>query len=353
MISGSLDRPATTNQRRVAQRAVIAEVADQVRNEILLTNPVAQIAVAADGRLILVNHRASGMLGISDRDLGRPFQDLEVSYRPLELRSHLAKVTESQTPVWIREVEWRRSGPDPVFFDVHVVPLSDGLGNVEGASISFTDVTRFRQLRIEVELANRQLEAAYEELQSTNEELETTNEELRSTVEELETSNEELQSINEELETMNEELQSSNDELQFNVGQLRARTQEITDLNSFMEAILGSFQAALIVVDRNLVVQVWTARAHDLWGLRAEETLGQHLLDLDSGLPTDDLRPWLQAVVSEQQPALIGEHLRVVNRRGQPVDLRVSMTPLQFEAEAPTGALVSMEIVPGPDQARS
>ncbi len=69
---------------------------------------------------------------------------------------------------------------------------------------------------------NRQLETAYEELQSTNEELETTNEELQSTVEELETTNEELQSTNEELETMNEELQSMNDELQATNDELRS-----------------------------------------------------------------------------------------------------------------------------------
>jgi two-component system, chemotaxis family, CheB/CheR fusion protein len=128
---------------------------------------------------------------------------------------------------------------DVVYVDVHLMPLLDSNGEVLGASVSFTDVTRFRQLRVEVETANRQLELAYEELQSTNEELETTNEELQSTVEELETTNEELQSANEELETMNAELQSANDELQISNEQLRDRTIEISDLNAFMESILG------------------------------------------------------------------------------------------------------------------
>ena len=348
--AGLDDSTGATGPRRAAERAVITDDAERLRSEILLTNPVAQIAVNAAGRLIMVNHRASGMLGISDRDLGRPFHDLEVSYRPLELRSHLAEVAENQTPVWLREVEWRRSGPDPVFVDVHVVPLLDGSGAVDGASVSFTDVTRFRQLSIEVELANRQLEAAYEQLQSTNEELETTNEELLSTVDELETTNEELQSTNEELETMNEELQSANDELQSTVGQLRDRTQEITELNAFMESILGSLQAAVVVVDRDLVVRVWTPRACDLWGLRAEETVGHHLLNLDSGLPVAELHPWLRAVVSEQQPAVVGQHLRALDRRGRPVSLRVTVTPLQSGEQAPSGALVSMESVPDNDE---
>jgi two-component system CheB/CheR fusion protein len=57
----------------------------------------------------MVNQRASALLGLADRDLGRPFQDLEISYRPLELRPQLAAATESRSPVWLRDVEWRRN----------------------------------------------------------------------------------------------------------------------------------------------------------------------------------------------------------------------------------------------------
>jgi two-component system, chemotaxis family, CheB/CheR fusion protein len=330
---------------RSGARAMVSDNASRLRNEILVTNPIAQIAVGVDGRLAMVNHRANAMLGLSDRDLGRPFQDLEVSYRPLELRSHLAAVNETRAPVWLREVEWRRTGPDVVYVDVHLVPLMAKDGEVLGASISFTDVTRFRQLRVEVETANRQLELAYEELQSTNEELETTNEQLQSTVEELETTNEELQSTNEELETMNEELQSANDELQSTNEELRDRTVEITDLNAFMESILGSLEAAVIVLDRDLMVQVWTRQAHELWGLRADETIGHHLLNLDSGLPTAELHPWLRAVFTGQENAVIGRLVRAVNRRGRTVDLRVTVTALQGNGDQPAGALILMEDV--------
>ena len=330
---------------RGGTRAFASDNGTRLRNEILHTNPVAQIAVGADGRLAMVNQRANALLGLSDRDLGRPFQDLEISYRPVELRSQLTAATESRAPVWLREVEWRRGGPDVVYVDVQLMPLSGSNGEVIGASISFTDVTRFRQLRVEVETTNRQLELAYEELQSTNEELETTNEELQSTVEELETTNEELQSTNEELETMNEELQSANDELQMTNEQLRDRTIEITDLNAFMESVLGSLEAAVIVLDSDLVVQVWTRQAHDLWGLRADETVGQHVLNLDSGLPTAELHPWLRAVITGQQAAIVGRHMRAVNRRGRSVDLRVTVTALQTDSEAPAGALILMEDV--------
>jgi len=325
------------------QSAAVSEDLGQLRNEILLANPIAQIAVGASGRLVMVNHRAGALLGLSDRDLGRPFQDLEVSYRPVELRSHLAAAADAKAPIVLREVEWRRSGPDPSFVDIQIAPLLDAGRTVMGASISFTDVTSFRQLRIEVEGANRQLEVAYEELQSTNEELETTNEELQSTVEELETTNEELQSTNEELETMNEELQSANDEMQSTNEQLNVRTGEISQLNAFMQSILGSFEAAMVVVDADLRVQVWTSQAYELWGLRADEAVGQGLLDLDSGLPADQLRAWLQPVLAGRRNSVVGEQLDAVNRRGRPVVLRVTVTPLHADGELPNGALVLME----------
>jgi two-component system CheB/CheR fusion protein len=329
---------------RMPVRAALSDNISQLRNEIILTNPIAQLAVGSDGRLVMVNHQASSLLGLSERDLGRPFQDLEVSYRPLELRAHLAAVAESRAPVWLREVEWRSGGsPDPVYLDVQIVPLMDGTADVLGASISFTDVTRARQLRVEAETANSQLETAYEELQSTNEELETTNEELQSMVEELETTNEELQSTNEELETMNEELQSANDELQLTNEELRERTLEIGDLNRFMQSILSSLEAAVIVLDQDLVVQVWTRQAHDLWGLRDDETIGHHLLNLDSGLPTSRLHQWLRAVITGQVPAVIGQQVQAVNRRGRTIDLRITVTALQADGDAPAGALILME----------
>ena len=49
--------------------------------------PVAQIALELAGTLALANDRARRLFGLTARDLGRPLQDLELSYRPVELRS--------------------------------------------------------------------------------------------------------------------------------------------------------------------------------------------------------------------------------------------------------------------------
>ena len=229
----------------------------RLRHELIMTSPVAQLVVAPDRQLAIVNYQAGAMLGLSERDIGRPFSDLDISYTIAELGPRMAAALEAKETVSLREVRWQQRGGTARYVDVQLVPLLDGRGHLLGLSITITDVTRLHELQVEVETANRQLETAYEELQST--------------VEELETTNEELQSTNEELETMNEELQSTNDELQLTNEQLRDRSFAMAQLNEFMQSIFNSLQPAVIVVNRELMVQVWSRRAEELWGLRGGE----------------------------------------------------------------------------------
>jgi two-component system CheB/CheR fusion protein len=136
---------------------------------------------------------------------------------------------------------------------------------------------------------------------------------------------------------MNDELQATNDEL-------RDRTTEITSLNVFLESILGSLGAAVVVGNREMVVQIWNEQAAELWGLREDETIGNHLLNLDSGLPTEKLKPLLRDVIFEGNNG--GElALEAVNRRGRSVRLQVSVRPLRATSDEPNGALLLMEQV--------
>ena len=325
---------------RLYGRDAVTPRDSRLRHELIMTSPVAQLVVGPDRQLAMVNYRAGAMLGLSERDLGRPFSDLDISYTIAELGPRMAAALEGTDTVALREVRWQQRGGAPAYVDVQMVPLLDGRNNVLGLSLTISDVTRLHELHAEVEAANSQLETAYEELQSTNEELETTNEELQSTVEELETTNEELQSTNEELETMNEELQSTNDELQLTNEQLRDRSFAVTQLNEFMQSIFNSLDAAVIVVSRDLIVQVWSRQAEELWGLREQETIGQELFSLDSGLPAEAVRSWLGAVVSGAEEGVYGQHLAAVNRRGRTVDLRVTITAMTTDSRAPSGALL-------------
>src|SRR5262249_44111779 len=241
----------------------------------LESSPWPRLVIDQSGTLVFANHNARSTLNVRANDVGRPFHELEISYRPLELRSLIDQASSERRTVTAPSVERHLPDKDPQFFEVQVAPIMDSVGKPLGVSVSFIDITRFTRLQDELRTTNARLETAYEELQSANEELETTNEELQSTVEELETTNEELQSSNEELETMNEELQSSNEELQTLNDELRLRTGDLNEVNDFLESILGSMEAAVVVIDEHEAVQIWSRKAEQLWGMRADEAVKQ------------------------------------------------------------------------------
>ena len=314
---------------------------DHLRDEVFMTSPVAQIVVTADGLIALTNRQAENLFGVSLRDLGRPFRDLDVSYRPVELRSHIEQAQGERRSVRVPNVDLAR-GSDHMHLEVHVIPIVDGESGLLGVNLFFQDVTEARRLQDELEHANRQLESAYEELQSTNEELETTNEELQSTVEELETTNEELQSTNEELETMNEELQSTNDELPNINDQLSDSSARLDEANAFLGAVLTSLKAGVAVLNRDLQIQAWNRRAEDLWGLRRDEAIGEHFLTVDIGLPTDQLRPAIRQILTDGSGPLDVE-LDAVNRRGRAIRVRIETIGLTDNAGQVTGVVLVME----------
>ncbi|MFC5380598.1 CheR family methyltransferase [Aquipuribacter nitratireducens] len=339
-----------------ADAASYAPLQRDLVTEAMLASPTAQVVLDREGRLVVTNFRADVLFSLASRDIGQPFADLPLSYRPVELGPVVAQATRERRAVRVPDVDHVRAGGERLRLDVQAVPLLDGDGQLLGVSVVFEDVTTQRQLQTELEHANRQLGLAYEELQSSNEELETTNEELQSTVEELETTNEELQSTNEELETMNEELQSMNDELHVTNQSLQERTEEIEELNGFMGAVLSSLPAGVAVVDGDLRVTAWNERAEDLWGVRRHEAVGQHLLALDIGLPLDALRSMVRDRLDpdggEAHPpgppardAGAVTTLDAVNRRGRPVRVQVTVTPLRNAPDQPAGAVVVMDVV--------
>ena len=322
-----------------------ASLTDTLREAAFETNATAQVVLDADGVLMMATGAARRLFDLRTSDFGRPIQDLELSYRPVELRSHLDALAKEPRGVELRSISWRAGDQERVL-DLRIAPLL-GDGVLLGTSVTYEDVTEAEQLRAQLAGSRRELEAAYEELQSTVEELETTNEELQSTNEELETTNEELQSTNEELETTNEELHSSNEELETMNEELRHRSRELNHINSFLETIFVMLGVGVAVVDRDQRVQIWNGNARELWGVLPEEAEGEHLMALDIGLPVEELRADLRAALSggsERSERV----LEARNRRGQPLQCRVTILPLTTVANGrATGAVIMMEPVAG------
>jgi two-component system CheB/CheR fusion protein len=304
--------------------------------------PVAQIVVDQRNHVAGANQTARALFGLRLKDIGRPLQDLELSYKPVELRSMIDRVREERRQVTNHDVPWPTQNGDARTFDVQVSPLiGSDRTTLVGIGVTFLDVSPHRMLRDELEQARRELETAYEELQSTVEELETTNEELQSTNEELETTNEELHSTNEELETMNEELQSTNEELETMNDEMRERTDEAVRANAFLRSVLSSVLQSVVVVDRELRVTAWSARSTELWGLREDEVDGEHFLNLDIGLPVAELRGPIRLVLNggDSEKVVLDGH----DRRGRGVRSTVAVSPLTGPASELLGAILVMD----------
>jgi two-component system CheB/CheR fusion protein len=325
---------------------VSLQIETNVRDLAAAMSPVAQIVVNRAGFLEDANARARQLFSLGAADIGRPFQDLALSYRPTDLRSAIETAYEQAGLVQVGRVEFARAPGEDLVLEIDVAPVTARDGSILGATVMFNDVTALARLAGDYAASKRELETAYEELQSTVEELETTNEELQSTNEELETTNEELQSTNEELETMNEELQSTNDELEHMNHEVTSRATELERVSVFLEGILGSLGMGVAVVDTDRSVQIWNAEAQDLWGLRAGEVEGKDFLSLDMGLPVSELAESLTAVLDGRENSA-EQVVPARNRRGRDFACRVKIMRLTL----PSGAVYGAVVLTGPDSA--
>jgi two-component system CheB/CheR fusion protein len=331
-----LDSVGTPEMREVGRKR-------QLRDLALEAVPFAVIGIDTEGNIVMVNAQMRSMFGVTPRDIGRPFHDLEISYRPVELRSLIERAYAEHRVIRVNAIE-RQIGPgEAQYMDIHIQPLwaTDGLS--AGVVLMFTDSSVITQLQREVKRNREELVTAREELQSTNEELETTNEELQSSIEELETTNEELQSTNEELETTNEELQSGNEELETMNEEMRVRTAELDEARTFLEGVLSSVAAGVVVLDSDLRVRSWNKGAEELWGLRAEEVNNQVFFHLDFGLPTGEVRGIVnECLTSSRRTGPL--QVTAINRIGRTIMCSVTCSPLKGKTDGEGAVLLIEEV---------
>jgi two-component system CheB/CheR fusion protein len=274
-------------------------------------SPEAHLVVDINGVLLMANEKSRTIFSLATSDIGRSIQDLEICYWPLDLRPLIDQVTIDHKAINVTHVERKQNDSSYSYVDVSVLPLADNDGHLFGVNIVFTDINCNKRLETQLQNSKAELETAFQELQSTNEELETANKELQSTVEELETTNEELQSTSEELETMNDEM--------------RQRTGELSDANAFLKTILGNLSLAVVVVDREFCVLTWNHRAEDLWGLHSDEVVGQSFLGLEIGLPVEQMKMPIRAILEEKENGC-EINLPAVIRRGKTIQCRVTFS---------------------------
>jgi two-component system CheB/CheR fusion protein len=342
-----LQTPGGGLMPRGERRDVMVPQHTALLDEIIDNSGSAQVALDADGNVVFLNSRARQMLDVGEADVGRPFHELPLSYRPVDLRSRIDEAYREGRPVRLENQAYHRPPAEPIRISIDVTPLAPLSGH--GATLlTFTDTTRTYQLQQALEAAQESLETTVEELQSANEELETTNEELQSTNEELETTNEELQSTNEELETTNEELRSTNEQLETTNEELRRQSELAHTYRQYAEAILRSTNSGIIVVDAEQKVRSWNRWNENAWGLREEETVGRKIIELDIGLPVRELEPAVQIALAGGEA--VDTRINAVERRGRSIRCRVRVSPLLYEDRASHGAVLFIEEVTDADR---
>src|SRR5207249_1709600 len=100
--------------------------------------------------------RARELFGLVSQDLGRPLRDLEMSYRPAELRSMIDRAYESGSPIREQEVEWPTGAGRGRHFDIEVAPLITEDGSRFGVAVTFVDVSDRLFLQRELETSKRE-----------------------------------------------------------------------------------------------------------------------------------------------------------------------------------------------------
>jgi two-component system CheB/CheR fusion protein len=329
-----LDVRTGTEVRDVSRRLILRDLA-------LEATPNAQIVLDETEAVALISSDARAQFDLTSQDVGRPFRDLEVSYRPAEMRSLIEQARAERRAIRLAAVERRRSDDEKQYFEVLIQPLFSNNRMWMGTSVTFVETTFVTRLQHDLKRHREDLETAHEELRSTNEELEAANEELQSSIAELETTNEELQSTNEELETTNEELQSGNEELETMNEEMRIRTSELEEARAFLEGVLSSVAAGVVVLDARDRIRSWNRGAQELWGLRADEVYQHEFFALDIGLPTEELRESVASCLITKVPTPPLQ-VSAVNRRGRAMVCTVSCSPLNGQTD---GVVLLMEEV--------
>jgi two-component system CheB/CheR fusion protein len=196
-------------------------------------------------------------------------------HRELRIALHHAVLTNEEKHT-LRVAINQKENTSPLFVDVTVAPLGDGLHKGESPCLfgviieesRVNDVLTFDHKSPDEgsQIISLQNSLAEQEkfLKLLNKKLETSNRELKLFQEESQSLNEELQSTNEELETSKEELQSVNEELSIVNAQLQAKVFDLSRANNDMNNLFAGTNIGIVFVDHTLCVMRFTPAITDV-----------------------------------------------------------------------------------------
>lgn len=282
--------------------------------------PIPRTVVDDRSVLVLANDAARALLGLSEHDLGRPIDQLQLSSNPVELLTPVRTAMATKRVLTLGVVPFVDRHGVTSQLEVTITPLAESSdAAVLGAVVAFLDVTAATALTIQLATANRELEQVYDELELTNAE---------------------VRSTNDEFETMNDELQAITDELARRTRSLRERSVELdaARLDSRAGTASGS---ALVAVDGDLRVLTWSSGAQVLWGVDSNTAVGTPLAELGIGLMSEldaPIRSVLDGHIDEQTLDLTAP-----DGSGAPRRFRAGCSPLRSPSGGVAGVVLLIE----------
>ena len=294
--------------------------------------PAAVMIIDTSDTILAWNAAAEALFDIPAASaIARKFRDLDVSYRVEGLRARIEDVKARHSQAKIENVTFSRRGGDPAHADITIQPLFEGQ-RLTGIVVFAMEATEHARLKEQMNRVAEQHATAIEELQSTNEELETTNEELQSTNEELETTVEELQAANTELGALNAELEG--------------RTAELNRLDAYHRSIVNSLEHGVVVLDRHGTITTWNAIAEQMWGLRAEQTVGRQFFALPIGDVAQRAQRAFEQVIASGDPGEVPD-VSYMRPGGQGAKGVIRLLPLRNAGRDVVGAFALLLPAPG------
>ncbi len=95
----------------------------RMMDSIVDTSATAYPVVDNDGVLMFANASARRLLDVGEADVGRPFQDLAISDRPTELRTHIDEVRLHGRPLRLEHQNHQRRPSEPMRLTIDITPL--------------------------------------------------------------------------------------------------------------------------------------------------------------------------------------------------------------------------------------
>ena len=278
-----------------AARARIAAAADADCWSAIVDNAAAAyLAIDNDDVLLFASAAARRMLEVGESDVGRPFQDLSVSYRPIELRSQIEDVRRQMRPIRIEHQEYHRPPGDPIRLTIEVAPLIARDGGSTRPSCSPSPTPRApshcsRSWKPRRKVWRRRSRNCSRPTRNWRPPTRNCSPPTRNWKPPTRSCNPPTRNWRPPTRSCAPPTRS---------WRRRTRSCGAIPTSSLPTActprrILRGLDAGVIVVDTDLKVRSWNRWSENIWGLREEEAIDQSFGALDIGLPVQQVEPAL------------------------------------------------------------